>query len=1247
MKILKICGKNLASLAGEFEVDFQHEPLLSSGLFAISGPTGAGKSTLLDALCLALYDATPRLLKASSKGIGLPDVRDEVVTPQDTRTLLRRGTAEAYAEVDFVGSDGLSYRARWSVRRSRNKADGALQHISMSLKQLPDLIAIGGTKSEVKAEIEKRIGLSFGQFTRAVLLAQNEFSAFLKADDSERGELLETLTGTALYSDISKRAYERWKTEEQALKEMNLRLADQKPLDQEARVQIERELAQADEAFTLLEQRKSLLEAHLRWHQSWQQVCASEQQAQAELQRREADHLEAAERRARFARIEAVQPARQILLDCERIAGEISASNAAMLDGEKKLAEASEATRAADALLAEAHRALHGAEQAQVAAQPLLDNAKALDAQIEALLPAHRQAEAALAASREKEQEARQSLQQNEQDRLHAQQVQQEAITWLEKNAALQTLAENWPRWDTLFAQANQTAREQARLQDELKSLQADETLKKQAALKAAHDLADAQQALAAADTRRQQCTATLAAFDLPALRTQKQDVDARRDALTSAEQLWRELSRNTSLRAELDAKLTALRQQQAGAELELKCLDEQLPAANALLAQAERTLRRAEAASSENVESLRASLQDGEPCPVCGSARHPYSEQDPKWRELLAGLHDEVAQCQARVRELLQQRATQTTLATESRKQAETISQQLAETDRLLESAQAVWATHTMVTELSAIVPQERPAWLTKQLHEARERSAQIARTELDAQRAAGERDKAQQDYDAATRHRQMQQEADVKAQSALQASASAFAGTLEKCTGTQHRLDAVLDELDAAFPNAHWREGWNKDPDEFHASRKEDVAEWHARRATRDEQAVRIGKLDAAHQALAEALAKAGDDVTRAAQAHTDSVDRLEAKKNARAALFEGKTVEQVQAALSQTIELAKTHVAAQSNKHQQCINAEIRWREAIEQTRVRQLAQTQALQAVESRLATWIGEFNAGERAPKIALDADELRSLLIHSADWIIDERKQLQQLENELQQARTVRAERLRQKQTVEQQRPTPDEVDAVTQALTALADERERISAQAAALRLSLASDDERRKKSAAILEEVAKQEATARLWAQMNDLIGSADGKKFRNYAQQFTLDVLLGYANRHLSELARRYRLQRIPDTLALMVVDQDMGEELRSVHSLSGGESFLVSLALALALASLSSNRVRVESLFIDEGFGSLDADTLSVAMDALDGLQAMGRKVGVISHVQEMTERIATKILVQRVSGGRSVIQVNVG
>ncbi|HEX5337599.1 MAG TPA: SbcC/MukB-like Walker B domain-containing protein, partial [Gallionella sp.] len=267
-----------------------------------------------------------------------------------------------------------------------------------------------------------------------------------------------------------------------------------------------------------------------------------------------------------------------------------------------------------------------------------------------------------------------------------------------------------------------------------------------------------------------------------------------------------------------------------------------------------------------------------------------------------------------------------------------------------------------------------------------------------------------------------------------------------------------------------------------------------------------------------------------------------------------------------------------------------------------------------------------------------------ALLAHQADWIRDERQKLQFIDSGLQKATAVLQERTAQREAIEQHRPTPDSADDVKAALARLESERQKAHESATALKLAIAQDQARRAQAAATLDALEKREASSRLWGQLNDLIGSADGKKFRNYAQQFTLDVLLGYANRHLTELARRYRLERIKDTLALMVVDQDMGDEPRSVHSLSGGESFLVSLALALGLASLASNRVRVESLFIDEGFGSLDAETLSVAMDALDGLQAMGRKVGVISHVQEMTERISTKILVQRLAGGKSQVVI---
>ncbi|HAR08437.1 MAG TPA: hypothetical protein DCR98_08505, partial [Cobetia sp.] len=194
-------------------------------------------------------------------------------------------------------------------------------------------------------------------------------------------------------------------------------------------------------------------------------------------------------------------------------------------------------------------------------------------------------------------------------------------------------------------------------------------------------------------------------------------------------------------------------------------------------------------------------------------------------------------------------------------------------------------------------------------------------------------------------------------------------------------------------------------------------------------------------------------------------------------------------------------------------------------------------------------------------------------------------------------------------------------------------------SAQAAIL-----NDDQRRSGSAELGEQLARARAVHERWGALSELIGSASGAKFRTIAQAFNLERLIEHANLHLANLVRRYRLARGASPLGLVVVDTEMGDELRSVHSLSGGETFLVSLALALGLAGMASGELRIESLFIDEGFGSLDPDSLALAMEALDGLQASGRRVGVISHVAEMHERIPVRIAVRPSGNGQSRLEI---
>lgn len=196
---------------------------------------------------------------------------------------------------------------------------------------------------------------------------------------------------------------------------------------------------------------------------------------------------------------------------------------------------------------------------------------------------------------------------------------------------------------------------------------------------------------------------------------------------------------------------------------------------------------------------------------------------------------------------------------------------------------------------------------------------------------------------------------------------------------------------------------------------------------------------------------------------------------------------------------------------------------------------------------------------------------------------------------------------------------------------------RENTSGQGA-LRQQLEHDTRQREQQQSLLHSLEQQQQLATDWGALNEMIGSKEGDKFRKFAQGLTLDNLVWLANQQLHRLHGRYLLQRKDnEALELQVVDTWQADAVRDTRTLSGGESFLVSLALALALSDLVSHKTRIDSLFLDEGFGTLDAETLDTALDALDTLNASGKIIGVISHVAAMKERIPVQIKVRKVNG----------
>ncbi|GAA0786798.1 AAA family ATPase [Marinobacterium sediminicola] len=259
-------------------------------------------------------------------------------------------------------------------------------------------------------------------------------------------------------------------------------------------------------------------------------------------------------------------------------------------------------------------------------------------------------------------------------------------------------------------------------------------------------------------------------------------------------------------------------------------------------------------------------------------------------------------------------------------------------------------------------------------------------------------------------------------------------------------------------------------------------------------------------------------------------------------------------------------------------------------------------------------------------------------------------EQLQQLQRQAEMLKSRGAElkalrdRCEQAVTVLQQQALSNEpIEHLEDALQQLKAHQAQLLQQRGSLQQQLSRNESLKQQFGEQQRAIDAQQRELSRWEQLHELIGSADGKKFRNFAQGLTFELMVGHANRQLQKMSDRYLLVRDAEQpLELNVIDNYQAGEIRSTKNLSGGESFLISLALALGLSGMASRNVRVDSLFLDEGFGTLDEEALETALDTLSGLQQEGKLIGVISHVQALKDRISTRIEVSPVSGGRSRI-----
>lgn len=1271
MKLLKVIMYNLASLEGEQVIDFESEPLRSADLFSIVGETGSGKSTILDAVCLALYGLAPRFYGADNFDYYHTERpnNDQVLDPDDPRNILRKGTKECFAEVMFLARDGFRYRARWSCSIARinyTRPERRLYRITVdeagrtSEKEV-DITGGGrpkrGHKNINNEGLDRIIGLDYAQFTRTVMLAQNSFANFVKADDKDKAVLLEKLTGTELYTAVARKIYEFYKEAEAAYNEVfnQVKAFAVHQLSDEKLAEVEAHKEELDARFRSLQTELQKLKDQQKWYAD---LCTLE----AAFADEEAKWKQASEKaqslqpvRDELRLLDEVAPIRDVYQTCMNLQRELKELTEEV--GRKQLQcsalEKEEAEKRK--LLLDVKEKCNVVREKQEQMLPLVTAARKQKVELEA-----QQA----TVTRLKEEES--SLAKKE-ELLKKEQSENEAqIGELQKRQAEaeRILAELMPHRDML---ENKNA-----VSDRLESLdKAVKRWQKESAdwKKNCVELENQQQACREEENRLRkldeelvlcresirQKTQALAGVDVEALQQRMADVTK---CYTDLERLRKLQAAVTERRKSLSANRLASEQitkELDAAMREVKELTTEREEINRLLPGLEEAWQ---LASSRSAEHMRAALKPGEPCPVCGAREHPYAEGI---AEVLQPVKEEIARRRKRLTEIEERLDASPgglrLLCSELNGKLSALREGTGRLNAELTEAVGEWTALVVAypalpvdvvqadaSVLSALLTTETERIVAQGKQARAEQNAyQQAQNELTAMRRTYDEKQALCSRQREELHRRA---AELKQRQGQSEQKRAELQQLERTNG---ELREALRQ-DVSLPD--WEQAFEEDVEGL-LNRLSDMYDKY-REATRVQQES-VGLLNerkVAAGALEKQLAECQAAVKGNKEEIVGAVQIYEAKQKSYIQVLGGADPDETERTLKLLLEETEKQVQLADKAHNELVESYSRLsgfvKAAEEQYRKKQADGTIAQAGVDD----FITRYNESAEHTDV-LSKERLDMCFSLSVDWS-GKRKQIRQADENVKwcqgqmEARWKALETHRALQVIplellgEECHPAEilqEKMQQVQASSEELDKERLQVGGMLMAHRRSM-------EQMQSVGEELERRRKAYQDWKELNDILGNANGDKFRETAQCFTLRFLIRQANEQLRLLNHRYSLEQVKDSLGIRVIDHDRADEVRNISSLSGGETFLISLALALGLSSLSSRNIPMCNLFVDEGFGTLDTNSLNMVIDALSSLQSMqGKKVGVISHTAEMRERIRTQIRVVKVgSGGKSTIEI---
>ena len=1219
MRILQLRFKNLNSLLGEWQIDLTDPAFGNDGIFAITGPTGAGKSTILDAICLALYGRTPRLSKIT----------------KSSNEIMSRHSGECFAEITFETPAG-QFRCHWSQHRARKKASGDLQSPKHEIADALSGHIIEAQIRKVAERIEAITGMDFERFTLSMLLAQGSFAAFLQAAPDQRAPILEQITGSTIYSQISARVHTLRAVESTKLNTLQAQLSGMALLSTEDEAQLKTRLEQQLKREAELNGQREQYSLAINWLATidslQNELTDLDQQNQSLLSRRDAF-------KADDIKLDDGKRALQLAADYASL-GTLRQAQSSEQKTEQQycheLPATKEALRLAEDKLQQSKHSLSENRNLQSTALPIIRKTQTLDLQFQAQqVPIDKAASAAkeleegVSHLQEQQQKSSQKLTEDKEDLS-------ELLKQISASQADETLVDQLSGLQSRFSSLRvltSKCREKTEAHDNAKAQCANTlaTWQKQSSELTEQKLQLQQlvDRLALQESERSQ---TLGGQDIAHWRQTLASRVERKQLLENLSLQLNALTQSQGLQPHLDKQsitltdniannkqeLSLQTEKQAGLERELRLLETQVSLLNKI----------------HSLEQAREQLEDGEPCPLCGANEHPYAEGNVPQAD---DTSLKVNAVKAKLSTSDQQLVTHQISIAEDSKVLEQVSQQQRDTTLQIAQQQTLIEHTTQQLSDSGLPPVSHTGLegslpqLVKDNQDSLNNTKQLL-SAID-----------QQDQALIT----LRATLEIVKHSANELEQQHLAGGHQKDTAKQNliRLEkeqGVLseqlqgDQQDLLTALSIY--GITTLPEDSFSTVENTLItrreQWLAKQIDKNSLDQSISNLTLQIEHQNQQLSDRNNELAKQRKDHDTLLKAQQALALVRKELYEDKDPALEESRLAEAVIKAEQQVD-KDNQHLHAVS------QAATQLNSKIKAIVDSLQNRAGQLNLAEEEFKQGlskysfvsEADFQSACLSDETREKLSREARQLSDEQSGLdarrkdraERLKNEREKSITKRAiEPLKQDldNTNNQLNITQQEIGACQQKL----DDNQKLRAS--------------QKDRAAAID---AQKIECQRWDNLHLLIGSADGKKYRNFAQGLTFELLVGHANRQLQKMSDRYLLIRDKaEPLELNVVDNYQAGEIRSTKNLSGGESFIVSLALALGLSKMASKNVRVDSLFLDEGFGTLDEDALDTALEALSSLQQSGKLIGVISHVSSLKERIGTQILVSPQTGGRSLI-----